>query len=73
MSISVSAFRQDIYKILDHILETGIPLEINRKNGRFKIVPIKKQGKLSNLKKHKILKCPPEEIVHIDWSGEWRP
>jgi len=73
MALSVSALRQNIYKIFDRVLETGVPVEIERKQGRIKIIPIKKRSKLDNLKKHKIMACPPEEIVHIDWSKEWRP
>ena len=73
MSISASTLRQDIYKILDHVLETGIPMEIERKKGRLRIVPLKKKKKIDNLKKRQIMKCPPEDIVHIDWSKEWRP
>lgn len=71
--MSISALRQDIYKILDRILETGVPLEIERKKGRLRIVPVKKRKKLSNLKKRQIMKCRPEDIVHIDWSREWHP
>ena len=73
MAMSASALMQNIYKIFDRVLETGIPVEIERKKGRIKIVPIKKRSKLKNLKKHRIMKCPPEEIVHINWSKEWRP
>ena len=73
MAISASVLRQNIYKILDRVLETGVPLEIERKHGRLRIIPVKKRSKLDNLKKHTILKCDPEEIVHIDWSKEWRP
>jgi hypothetical protein len=48
-------------------------MEIERKQGLLRIVPIKKRNKLSNLKKRRIMRCPPEDIVHIDWSKEWRP
>ena len=73
MTVSASTLRQDIYKLLDHVLETGIPLEIQRNKGRLRIVPVKKRSKLSNLKNRSTMKCNPEDFVHIDWSKEWRP
>jgi prevent-host-death family protein len=73
MAVTASALRQNIYQMLDRVLETGVPLEVTRAKGKVRIVPIKKPSKLDNLKKHNILNCDPEEIVHMDWSKEWRP
>jgi hypothetical protein len=73
MALSASALRQDLYKKLDNVLKTGIPLEIKRRNGRLRIIPVQKKSKISNLKRRNIMKCDPDELVHIDWSEEWRP
>jgi len=73
MTLSASALRQDLYKKLDNVLRTGIPLEIKRRSGRLRIIPVQKKSKISNLKKRSIMKCSPEDLVHIDWSEEWRP
>jgi hypothetical protein len=73
MALSASALRQNIYRILDHILETGVPLDIERNKRRLRIVPVEKRRKLGNLKKRDLIKCAPEEVVHMDWSKEWRP
>ena len=72
MILTISALRQNIYKLLDKVLETGVPIEINRKGKILKIVPPEDRDKLSNLKKRNILNCDPEELVHIDWSSEWK-
>lgn len=72
MLISTSALRQNLYKLLDKVLETGIPLEIKRKGKIIKIMPPVETDKLSNLKKRNILNCDPDELVHIDWSSEWK-
>jgi hypothetical protein len=61
-----------LYKLLDKVLETGVPLEIKRKGKIIKILPPDETDKLSNLKKRNILNCDPEELVHIDWSSEWK-
>ena len=72
MGVTASKLRQNIYRYLDEILETGIPLEIDRKGKKLRIVPLEKGQKLKNLKRHKCIKGDPEDIVHLDWSDEWR-
>ncbi|MCK4542739.1 MAG: hypothetical protein KAU17_10950 [Spirochaetales bacterium] len=39
MPISATKLRQDLYNILDQVIETGVPLEIARKGHIVKIVP----------------------------------
>jgi len=72
MRITASALRQNIYRILDEILETGQPLEIERKGRKLKIIPDEKKSKLSNLKGYNIMNCNPDELIHMDWSSEWK-
>ncbi len=74
MPMTASQLRQDIYRALDQVIETGIPLEIERKGKILRIVPEEPRKKLDNLKRRDgYLLCDPEEIVHMDWSQEWRP
>ena len=74
MAITASELRQNVYKLLDQVLETGVPLEIERKGHRLRIVPSDAPSKLSRLAGDKnYIVGDPEDFVHIDWSGEWRP
>ncbi len=73
MAISASRLRQDIYRILDRILATGEPVEIERKGKKLRIVPADQPGRLERMPRRDYLKVDPEEIVEIDWSSEWRP
>ena len=73
MSIAASALRQNIYRILDRVAETGIPEEINRRGHLLRIVSTHKKSKLANAKKRPIIKGDPEDLVHADWSDLWRP
>ena len=73
MKISVSALRQNIYRLLDQVIETGVPIEIDRKGKKVRIVPGSEHDKLTNLKRRRVIKCEPGELVHIDWSSEWKP
>lgn len=71
--LTPSRLRANLYRILDHILESGEPVEIERKGRRLRIV-IEQEGKLDLLRPHSgYLKVLPEDIVHLDWSQGWRP
>lgn len=73
-TITASKLRQDIYRILDEILKTGIPLEIHRKGQRLRLSPVEPKSKLARLEPHPdFLTGDPEDIVHLDWSDEWKP
>ncbi len=72
MLLSASTLRQNIYKILDRIITTGIPVEIDRKGKRLKIVAMEVKSKLNNLKARKIMKDQPKDYIHLDWYHEWK-
>jgi len=70
---SISALRADLYRLLDRVLATGKPLEVERRGARLRIVPAERPGRLNRLRPATgYLKDDPESLVHLDWSGEWR-
>jgi len=71
--LTASRLRQDIYRILDEVLETGVPVEIERRGKVLRIVPPQDCSKLDSLPRRDYMETDPEEIVHIDWSETWRP
>lgn len=73
MRLKASKLRENIYRILDQVLETGVPVEIERRGKLLKIVCEEPPSKLGRLQPRDYLRTPPEELVHLDWSGEWRP
>lgn len=73
MPLSASKLRQDIYRILDEILASGEPVEIERKGRRLKIVPADRPPRLERMPRRDYLRGDPDELVEIDWSSEWRP
>jgi len=74
MRFTATNLRANLYKVLDRVLKTGVPVEINRQGKLLKIVPMKPKAKLDNLKPHPdYLAVKPESLVHTDWSKEWRP
>ncbi len=72
MKITASKLRQDIYNILDRVLESGEPIEIVRDGKSLKIVPQAGPSKRSKRKRHRrVMVGNPEDFVHIDWLQEW--
>jgi hypothetical protein len=71
MRITASALRQDIYRILDHVLETREIVEIERKGKVLRIMPPPVPRRLDLLPKRDAIVGDPMDLVHIDWSEEW--
>jgi prevent-host-death family protein len=70
--LSLTKVRANLYKIVDRVLEKGKPVEIERRGKKVRIVPVRPASKLDNLVKHAgTLVGDPEDVVHMDWSGEW--
>ena len=70
--IKPSQLREDIYNLLDRVIETGVPLEVKRKGKVLKVMLDKKASKLSNLKKRDVMTANPNYYVHLDWSKKWQ-
>ncbi|MBA3564251.1 MAG: type II toxin-antitoxin system prevent-host-death family antitoxin [Gammaproteobacteria bacterium] len=74
MRYSISALRANLYKIIDQVLETGVPVEVVRRGRRVRIIPDKPRDKLACVREQPdLLIGDPEDIVHLEWSDQWRP
>lgn len=74
MAVSASWLRENIYRLLDQVLETGIPLEIERRGKKLRIVPADRRSKVDRVVgRPDFIVGDPDAVVHMDWSGEWRP
>jgi antitoxin (DNA-binding transcriptional repressor) of toxin-antitoxin stability system len=69
MKITASKLREDVYRILDEIIETGQEVEILRKGVVIRMVPAKKTSKISRLKKHDYSDENADFFTHIDWTS----
>jgi hypothetical protein len=71
---TASSLRSDLYNALDHVLETGQSIEIERKGRILRIVAEPEEDRFSQLRAHPgTIKGDPEDLVHMDWSDEWKP
>jgi len=72
--ISNLNIQNDIFQLLDKVIKTGVPVEIERKGKRLLISPAEKRRDLDSLEDHpEFVVGNPDDLVHIDWSTEWKP
>ena len=72
MTITATKLRQNLYRILDEIIDSGIPVRINRKGEILKIIPEKKKSKFERLTEHITIVGDPESIIGISFDDEWK-
>ena len=48
-TVSPTELRNNIYNLLDKVLNSGVPIEINKGGRLLRIVPVEKINKLQNL------------------------
>lgn len=70
-NITPTELRSNIYNLLDEVLNTGIPIEINKGGKKLRIVPVGKTNKLLNLvSRPHVIQGNPNDIVGISWEEE---
>ena len=74
MPITASALRANVYRLLDEVLDSGRPLEIEREGKIVVIAPKKAQSIWERLPQREgAIVGDPDEVIHMDWSSEWNP
>ncbi len=68
--MSITALRQQLFKVVDQVIATGVPVEIERRGYRVKIVLDEKKSKLANLKTHDCIVGDPDDLLSLDMA-EW--
>lgn len=77
MPLTASKLRENVYRILDGVLATGTPVEIERNGRLLRIVPVEAVGGSTAteqwVERPDAVTGDLEDLVHLDWSTEWRP
>ena len=68
--MSLTALRNKLFKVVDEIIKTGIPVEIERNGYKLLIVLEEKKSKLDNLKPHDSIVGNPDDLVNLKVT-EW--
>jgi hypothetical protein len=72
--LTASRLRADVYRVLDRVIQTGVPAEVLRRGKVLRIAPVEQVERLKRLPARPgFIKGDPEDLVRIDWSHEWRP
>jgi PHD/YefM family antitoxin component YafN of YafNO toxin-antitoxin module len=70
-SVTPTELRGNLFNLLDEILSTGIPLEIDRGGKRLRIVPVERVDKLQNLvRRPDVILGDPDELISLSWEQE---
>ncbi|MBW4577374.1 MAG: type II toxin-antitoxin system Phd/YefM family antitoxin [Aphanothece sp. CMT-3BRIN-NPC111] len=70
-SVTPTELRGNLYNLLDEVLNTGIPIEIERGGRRLRIVPVEGVDKLQSLvSRPDVILGEPDELVGINWEQE---
>lgn len=74
-TISASALRADIYRVIERVARTGQPVDVTSKGRRVRIVAVDDPpSRLDVLTPHPdAVVGDLDDLVHIDWSDEWHP
>lgn len=77
MKMTATRFRQDLFKTLDRLVETGETLEIERRGAQLRVQVAQAAGALLDTARfahrRQLLRVPPGDLVSTDWSPLWRP
>ncbi|MCS6844478.1 MAG: type II toxin-antitoxin system Phd/YefM family antitoxin [Caldilineales bacterium] len=65
-TVTFTELRAHIYTLLDEVLESGVPLEVQRGHRRLRILPVEQPDKLQNLVyRPDVVRGDPEDLVSL--------
>lgn len=68
--VSVTALRQNLFKLVDEALETGVPVEIERRGRKLLLIPQDPASKLDRLKRRPVIQGNADDLVNLS-ASEW--
>ena len=70
-SVTPTELHSNIYHLLNEVLATGVPLEIQKGERKLRIVAVEKVDKFQNLPaRPQAILGNPDELVTITWEHE---
>lgn len=75
MTLTATQLRQNVYQILDEVIDSGVAQEVVRRGQTVMLVPTGPgRRKLENLpRRGKVYKGTFDELVAISWESSWKP
>lgn len=73
MPMTATELRGNLYQVLDEVLATGRPVEIQRSGRLLRIVAVQRTFSFDQIERRPATVAgDPDDLVHIDWSSEWK-
>lgn len=77
MKLTATRLRIDLYQVLDRVIATGEPVEIER-GGRTVVIQLAaparpRKSRRTRRSNPDLVVGNPEDLVHFDWSKHWKP
>lgn len=70
--MKITSLRKQLYQVVDSVLESGTPQEIERKGRKLLIVPVDRvKSRLARLKRRRAIIGNPDDLVKLK-VYEWR-
>ena len=68
-TVTASELARNLDQLLDEVLATGVPLEVERSGRRLRIVAVEPVDKFARLEtRSDVINGDPEALVHIEWD-----
>ncbi len=67
MKVSATELRQNLYRILDSVIATGESVEVVRKTGSVRIMPLERRSIWDSLEVHDVVSGE----IEVDWTRNW--
>jgi hypothetical protein len=77
MALPATRFRASLYKVLDRVIATGVPVEVELRGRRVRIVPAESHSRLRNVvERSDYIVGDPEDLVQptfdaAAWEKKW--
>ena len=69
--LTLTTLRHRLFEVADRVLETGVPVAIERRGKTLLLTPQTAGSKLARLKRRKLVKGAPESLAQTK-VGRWR-
>lgn len=73
MVVTPSKLRENLYNLLDSVIEKGELLEISRKGKILRIVAEQRPSRLDKIVAKNITTASDDELINTPWESEWKP
>ena len=69
--LTLTTLRKKLFEVADRVLDTGVPVAIERRGRTLLLTPQAGASKLARLKRRKLIRGVPETLAETE-AGTWR-